>query len=151
MSTELIKAVFVRHDGVYLYSKSNNDDFPFREWKCESLTDVYKSEGQRGLDREIVRMLCEYAKIESNHPSLERYKPCMLANGRIRLYLDIFLENEFEKLSPEDINTLWLPEEQRTDAVKEYRALKRHEEKMYYTQLAQYVTPLHECGRNTAR
>ena len=61
MSTEYIQAVSIRQGRVYLTSKSSNDDVPYHAWYCESLSKVYGEEGQPGLDREILRMLCEYA------------------------------------------------------------------------------------------
>ena len=152
MSTELIKAVLVKPDGVYLYSKSNNSDRPFDNWKCESLTDIYNIEGQQGLDREIVRMLCEYARIEGNHPSIKRYQPCLQAREQCSMFLDIVLEDAFDKLSPEDIKTLRFSEEQQTTMAKAYNELEKCEENKYYTILAQCAAPLtankHKQARN---
>ena len=64
MSTEYIRAVSIRRGQVYLTSKSSNDDVPYHAWHCESLSKVYGEEGQPGLDREILRMLCEYAVLK---------------------------------------------------------------------------------------
>ena len=74
MSTEYIQAVSIRQDQVYLTSKSNNDDLPYHTWHCESLSKVYREEGQLGLDREILRMLCEYAMLKGNHSSITKYR-----------------------------------------------------------------------------
>ena len=62
MGTELIRSVTVQKNNVYLTSKSNNDDRPYRFWHCESLSEVYRKEGLPGLDREVICMLCEYAQ-----------------------------------------------------------------------------------------
>jgi hypothetical protein len=142
MGTELIKAVFVRPDGVYLHSKSDNDDLPYRIWKCDGLSDVYKNGGQQGLDREIVRMLCEYAKIQGNHASMERYRPCLLARGHFGVGHANKLDAEYEKLTPEDIAAIHLPEERQTAGAKAYMAFRRIEENRYYTDLAGCAAPL---------
>lgn len=73
MSTEYIREVNIREGKVYLTSKSSNDDIPYHAWCCESLSRIYSEEGQQGLDREILRMLCEYATLNGTHPSITRY------------------------------------------------------------------------------
>ena len=72
MGTELIRSVTVQKNNVYLTSKSNNDDRPYRFWHCESLSEVYRKEGLPGLDREVICMLCEYAQLVGNHKSIAR-------------------------------------------------------------------------------
>jgi len=141
MGTEWIKSVTVKPDGVYIYSKSNNDDRPYRQWKSDSLTDVYAQEGQRGLDREIVRMLCEYAEIKGNHASVERYRPCLLARGHFSIDHTNKLNAEYEKLTPEDKDTLHLPENRQTAGAKAYKAFKQEENNRYYTELAGCAAP----------
>lgn len=79
MSTEYIQAVSIREGQVYLTSKSNNDDLPYHTWHCEGLSKVYKEEGQLGLDREILRMLCEYAVLKGSHPSIAKYREALEA------------------------------------------------------------------------
>lgn len=79
MSTEYIRAVSIRQGWVYLTSKSSNDDVPYHAWHCESLSKVYGEEGQPGLDREILRMLCEYAVLKGQDPSIKRYRHALAA------------------------------------------------------------------------
>ena len=136
MATEWIKGVFVRADGVYLHSKSNNDDCPYRIWRCDSLSDIYRQEGQPGLDREMVRMFCEYAEIRGSHPSVERYRYSLMARGHFSVGFVEKLNAEYAKLTPEDIATLRFPEARQTEKAKEYRAFERVEENKYYTTLA---------------
>lgn len=137
MSTELIKAIYVKSDGVYLYSKSNNDNRPFDTWKCDSLTDVYNNEGQRGLDIEIIRMLCEYAQIQGRHPSMERYRYCLAVKNLVGINFAKKIKAEYEKLTSTDIATIWLPEDQQTTKAKEYREFSNNERNKYYAQLAE--------------
>lgn len=63
MSTELINRITVKKDGVYISSHSSNDTAPFHSWRCKGLSEIYAAEGQKGLDREIVCMLYEYAQL----------------------------------------------------------------------------------------
>lgn len=86
MSTEYIRAVSIRRGQVYLTSKSSNDDVPYHAWHCESLSKVYGEEGQPGLDREILRMLCEYAVLKGHHPSLERYRHALEAPEKEKIF-----------------------------------------------------------------
>ncbi|MCL2301551.1 MAG: hypothetical protein FWC27_15530 [Firmicutes bacterium] len=154
MSTELIRQVAVLSDGVYLHSKSNNDDIPFHTWKSDSLTAVYNREGQRGLDREIVKMLCEYARIDGHHPSIERYRLCVRpGRALVKRKLDAF-QRAYAKLAPEDTATIYMPEEQRTPAAKAYRQFQKdteatHQKKM--AQLAARVTDKASRRREGAR
>lgn len=83
MSTEYIKEIIVREEGVFLHSKSSNDDLPYRTWRSDSLSEIYRDEGRSGLDREIMRMLCEYAQLRGSHSSLGRYA-AVLKNSEAR-------------------------------------------------------------------
>lgn len=77
MSTELINRITVKKDGVYISSHSSNDTASFHSWRCEGLSEIYAAEGQKGLDREIVCMLYEYAQLRGSHKSLDRYRYAM--------------------------------------------------------------------------
>jgi len=137
MSTELIRQVAVLSDGVYLHSKSNNDDRPFRTWRCDGLTEVYNKEGQRGLDRELVRMLCEYARIDGRHPSMERYRPCVRPGNALWRRRFEAIQREYAKLAPEDAATIHNPEGQRTPAAQAYRQFEQDTQEALYGKLAQ--------------
>ena len=153
MSTEWIKQIAVRPDGVYLHSKSNNDDIPFRTWRCDSLTEVYNQEGQLGLDREVLRMLCEYAAIQGDHPSMERYRRCLRSAKATELHGQraVTLNREYAKLTPEDIKTIWGSDERRTPAAETYRQFAQETENAHYTQLAQLAERLNTKGKNEKR
>src|SRR5699024_9188370 len=86
MSTEYIRAVSIRRGQVYLTSKSSNDDVPYHAWHCESLSKVDGQEGQPRLDREILRMLCEYAVLKGHHPRLERYRNVLEAPEKEKIF-----------------------------------------------------------------
>lgn len=70
MSTEFINRITVKKDGVYISSHSSNDTAPFHSWRCKGLSEIYAAEGQKGLDREIVCMLYEYAQLRGSHKCL---------------------------------------------------------------------------------
>ena len=38
------------------------------------MSEIYAAEGQKGLDREVIRMLYEYAELRGSHKSLDRYR-----------------------------------------------------------------------------
>jgi len=141
LSTEWIRQIAVRTDGVYLHSKSNNDDRPYRTWRCDGLTEVYNREGQLGLDREVVRMLCEYAEIRGHHPSMERYSYCLMARGHFGIDHVARLDAEYDKLTPLDLETHYLPDEQKSAAMKAYLAFSAAEHNRYYAELASIAMP----------
>jgi len=137
MGTELIRQVAVLPDGIYLHSKSNNDDRPFHTWKCDSLTEVYRQEGQLGLDREIVKMLCEYARIDGHHPSMERYRPCVRPGNALWKQGFEAIQREYARLAPEDAATIHNPEGQQTPAAQAYRQFQQDTQEALYGKLAQ--------------
>lgn len=104
MSTEYIRAVSIRKGQVFLTSKSNNDDIPYHAWHCESLSKVYREEGQLGLDREIMRMLCEYAVLKGSHRSIARYRFALeaLESKKVCQLTARKLKAAFELLPPLD-------------------------------------------------
>lgn len=111
MSTEYIQAVSIREGQVYLTSKSNNDDLPYHTWHCEGLSKVYKEEGQLGLDREILRMLCEYAVLKGSHPSIAKYREALEAPESEEIFQEAIRASNaaYSLLSPEDKNTYIRP------------------------------------------
>ena len=138
----LIKAVYIKPDGVYLYSKNSEDEHLFCESKNDSLTDVYVKEGQQGLDREMVRMFYECAEIRGKHPSVARYYPCLNDWGTSS---NIFIQKmryEFEKLSPEDVESLGFPENRQTTGAKAYKEFRQNSETELYERLAQRADKL---------
>lgn len=131
MSTELINRITVKKDGVYLSSHSSNDTAPFHSWRCKGLSEVYAAEGQKGLDREIIRMLYEYAELRGTHKSLERYryaKDAPEAYAIYRRYTDQ-IDDRYEQMDKADQDSVW---RKPTEKAKEYRAFERDmQEKMY--------------------
>lgn len=131
MSTELINRITVKKDGVYLSSHSSNDTAPFHSWRCKGLSEVYAAEGQKGLDREIIHMLYEYAELRGTHKSLERYryaKDAPEAYAIYRRYIDQ-IDDRYEQMDKADQDSVWYKP---TEKAKEYRAFERDmQEKMY--------------------
>ena len=131
MSTELINRITVKKDGVYLSSHSSNDTAPFHSWRCKGLSEVYAAEGQKGLDREIIRILYEYAELRGTHKSLERYryaKDTPEARAIYKRYTDQ-IDARYEQMDKADQDSVW---RKPTEKAKEYRAFERDmQEKMY--------------------
>ena len=131
MSTELINRITVKKDGVYISSHSSNDTAPFHSWRCKGLSEVYAAEGQKGLDREIVCMLYEYAELRGTHKSLERYryaKDTPEARAIYKRYTDQ-IDARYEQMDKADQDSVW---RKPTEKAKEYRAFERDmQEKMY--------------------
>lgn len=135
MSTELINRITVKKDGVYLSSHSSNDTAPFHSWRCKGLSEVYAAEGQKGLDREIIRMLYEYAQLRGTHKSLDRYrfaKDCPEAHAIYKKYADQ-IDDRYESLDEADRKTIW---HNPTEKAKEYNRFERDMRDKMYSEIA---------------
>ena len=120
MSAVLINRITIKKDGVYLSSKSTNDSIPFRSWRCDGLSEIYEAEGQKGLDREIIRMLYGYAALRGNHKSLTRYRNAICspkAHDIYQKYLDQVNSN-YNKLEQSDRDSIWREPTEKAKLVK---------------------------------
>ena len=120
MSAVLINRITIKKDGVYLSSKSTNDSIPFHSWRCDGLSEIYETEGQKGLDREIIRMLYEYAALRGNHKSLARYRNTISspkAHDIYQKYLDQVNSN-YNKLEQSVRDSIWRVPTEKAKLVK---------------------------------
>ena len=142
MSTEYIRAVSIRRGHVYLTSTSSNDDVPYHAWHCESLSQGYGEDGQPGLDREILRMLCEYAVLKGHHPSLERYRHALEAPEKEKIFQETAqaLQAAYDLLQSEDQAH---PLTAQSEAARAYRLTARKLQDRQYTALARLCS---ECS-----
>ena len=136
MSTELINRITVKKDGVYLSSHSSNDSAPFHAWRCDSLSDIYAAEGQKGLDREIIRMLYEYAELRGRHKSLDRYRYAKAAPEAHVIYMRYLdqINDRYRQMEQADKESIWY---QPTEKAKEYRAFEREMRNKMYSEIAE--------------
>lgn len=136
MSTELINRITVKKDGVYISSHSSNDTAPFHSWRCKGLSEVYAAEGQKGLDREIVCMLYEYAQLRGSHKSLNRYCYAIDSLQAREIYKKYsnMIDERYESLSDADKETVWCKP---TEKAKEYRAYESEMRKKMYAEIAE--------------
>lgn len=135
MSTELINRITVKKDGVYLSSHSSNDTSPYHSWRCKSLSEIYDAEGQKGLDREVIRMLYEYAELRGSHKSLDRYRYAKDAPAARAIYQRFIdqIDERYEGLDEADQKTVWYKP---TEKAKEYRAYEREMREKMYSEIA---------------
>ena len=136
MSTELINRITVKKDGVYISSHSSNDTAPFHSWRCKGLSEVYAAEGQKGLDREIVCMLYEYAQLRGSHKSLNRYRYAIDSLQAREIYKKYsnMIDERYESLSDADKETVWCKP---TEKAKECRAYESEMRKKMYAEIAE--------------
>ncbi len=135
MSTELINRITVKKDGVYLSSHSSNDTSPYHSWRCKGLSEIYDTEGQKGLDREVIRMLYEYAELRGSHKSLDRYRYAKDAPAARAIYQRFIdqIDKRYEGLDEADQKTVWYKP---TEKAKEYRAYEREMREKMYSEIA---------------
>ena len=140
MSTELINRITVKKDGVYLSSHSSNDTAPFHSWRCKGLSEVYAAEGQAGLDREIIRMLYEYADLRGSHRSLDRYRYAKDAPAAHAIY-----KRYSEQMDKADQDSVWYKP---TEKAKEYRIFESKMHDKMYAELAELCGEYDRKHRN---
>lgn len=136
MSIELINRITVKKDGVYISSHSSNDSVPFHFWRCKGLSEVYAAEGQKGLDREIVCMLYEYAQLRGRHKSLDRYRYAIespIAHAIYKKYSDQ-IDDKYEQMDKADKDSVWYKP---TEKAKEYQAFEREMRNKMYAEIAE--------------
>ncbi len=139
MSTELINRITIKKDGVYLSSHSSNDTAPFHAWRCKSLSEIYAAEGQTGLDREIIRMLYEYAELRGTHKSLSRYRYAVNSPEARAIYQRYtnLINDRYEQMDKADQETIWYKP---TEKAKEYNIYENDMRNKMYSELAE------KCG-----
>lgn len=135
MSTELINRITVKKDGVYLSSHSSNDTADFHSWRCKGISKIYNAEGQKGLDREVIRMLYEYAQLRGSHRSLDRYRYAVnspKAHAIYKKYSDQ-IDDRYENMDKSDQDSVWYKP---TERAKEYRMFERDTRDKMYSEIA---------------
>jgi len=137
-----IRQISLRRDEVYICSRSSNEG-QFRQWKNDTLTQAYQDEGQRGLDRELVRMFCEYAVMVGCHHSLARYRPCVRQGKEMQAQMTEAIRQEYVKLTPQDIASL-RHSDTPTDAARAYQRFEVDARESFYRRLAQIAAQLPE-------
>ena len=110
-----------KKDDVYLCTKSINDGLPFQTWKSNLLSKTFEREGQKGLDREILKMFYqEGCQPKGNHVSLDRYR-YVLENPEARRIYNVYLDRQnqaYATLSDADRDSLYRSE---TPEARQYR------------------------------
>lgn len=108
MSRELINRITIKKDGVYLSSRSSNDSRNYRSNKIKSLSKIYDKDGQRGLDKEIINMILNYAEFRGSHKSVERYRKLFKSKKYISLYKKYIdsVNERYMELCNEEGNTV---------------------------------------------
>jgi len=142
MNKLYIRQISLHRDEVFISSRSSNEG-QFRQWKNDTLTEAYQNEGQRGLDRALVRMFCEYAVMVGAHSSLARYRPCARQGKTLREQMNEAIRQEYTKLTPEDIASIQ-QSGQPSDAARAYQQFEVEAREGFYAQLAQLAARLPE-------
>lgn len=137
MSIEYIRKIRQKPDGIYLCSRSSNDQRGFVTWYSKSLTDIYDQDGQLGLDREIMMMLSQYAALSGNDPSLERYCYAKQSPKLDSIYNEYLTKQEeiFNRLDVQDKACLFSHD--MTEAFQNYQIQDNQLRYDMYTKMAQ--------------
>lgn len=74
MSVEYINRISFKKDGVYLSTKSSNDDRPYHSVRIDTLSQIYLTEGKEKAEVEIAHMFLDYCEARGSHQSVQKYK-----------------------------------------------------------------------------
>lgn len=109
MSRELINRITIKKDGIYVSTHSSNDDAPYHSVKVDFLTNKYNEEGQKGLNKEVIGMMFNYAELRGSHHSLQKYLYAYnseYANNICKEYTDK-INMYYEMLNEDDRKSIW--------------------------------------------
>lgn len=129
MSRELINRITVKKDGVYLSTHSSNDSAPYYSHRNDRLSDIYAAEGRKGLDREVIRLLYEYAELRGSHKSLDRYRYAKDAPEALAIYKQYTdqIDDRYEQMDQADQDSVWHKPTEKARAFNAYERRMRHE------------------------
>lgn len=74
MSVEYINRISYKKDGVYISTKSCNDDMPYHVVKLDRLSEIYLKEGKQKADLEFAQMFMDYCEPRGSHKSVLKFK-----------------------------------------------------------------------------
>lgn len=137
MGTSLINRMAIKKDGVYFSSRSSNVRDRYRSFRSSYYTDIYIKEGRKGLDREIIRSLYNFAAIRGHHKSVERYRyatESQKAHDIYKRYIDQINDYYNNKLDISDRDSIW---RNPTEMAKKYFAFTNDKEDEMYTEMAE--------------
>lgn len=100
------------------------------------MSEIYNAEGQKGLDREVIRMLYEYAELRGSHKSLDRYryaKDAPTARAIYQRFIDQ-IDDRYGQMDEADQKSVWYKP---TEKAKEYRAYERDMREKMYSEIAE--------------
>ena len=125
MSSELINRISIKKDGVYVSTHSSNDTSPYASVKVKSLSEAYKKDGQKGLDKEIIDMCFYNCELRGNHKSVLPYKEAIAKAIYDAEFLKI--RNEYMKLDDKAFDI--------ANRFNEYKNLTKEEAKKRYKEI----------------
>ena len=129
MSRELINRITVKKDGVYLSTHSSNDSAPYYSHRNDRLSDIYAAEGRKGLDREVIRLLYEYAELRGRHKSLDRYRYAKDEPEALAIYKQYTdqIDDRYEQMDQADQDSVWYKPTEKARAFNAYERRMRDE------------------------
>jgi len=135
MITELIDRISIKKDGVYLSTHLSDNSTPFRTWRCNELSEVYCAEGQKGLDREVIRILYQYAQLGGTHRSLDRYRYATEPPEARAIHKKYFdrMDNYYKEMDTVDKDSIGY---NTSHKVTEYRTFEQEIRERLYCELA---------------
>jgi len=119
---ELVNCILVEKKGISLCAKYMNGREPYRVRRDDALSAAFEAEGNRGLHREVIRMLYEERiELRGKHKSLACYRYAMNApeSKEICQRCRDLIRERYETLSEDDKRSLWSDE--LTEKAREYK------------------------------
>ena len=74
MGLEYINRISYKKDGVYVSTKSSNDDMPYHVIKLDDVSETYLTEGKEKADLELAKMFMDYCEPRGSHKSVQKFR-----------------------------------------------------------------------------
>lgn len=120
---ELVNCILVEKSGISLCAKYMNDrNASYRVRRDDTLSNAFEAEGNRGLHREVIRMLYEERiEFRGKHKSLACYRYAMNAPESKEIYQRYcdLIQERYETLSEGDKRSIW--SDKLTEKAREYK------------------------------
>lgn len=105
MAIEYINRISFKKDGVYVSTKSSNDNCPYHSLKLDNVSEIYLNEGKAKAQLELAKMFMDCCEPRGSHKSLDMYYE-FLYSGKMQDNFAEFIQksdaiySDFKKAHP---------------------------------------------------
>lgn len=151
MGIELINRITVKKDGVYVSRHSSNDTAPYSSHRVGFLSEAYAEGGQKELDKQIFKLLYDYAELRGTHESVVRYRNVWEGEVGMEIQDDCAekLMQRFLMLDEEDRKNLYI--DNSSPGIQDFLKYKKEMQEVMFRQLAELCPPVKKTRGHTQK